>query len=133
MKKITHRLLLSWLLILVTYTSVFSQSGVLNSIVAALKSGDVAGVSKFMDNVVDITMNNNQSTYSKTQAEMVLRDFFGKNAPKNFNLEHTGNSADQTSFYSIGYLLTSGGKYRIYIFLKQKNNTYVLQEMKFEK
>jgi len=133
MKKIKHRLLLSWLFVLVTYTSVFAQSGVLNSITSAMKAGDVGGVTKFMDNVVDITMNNNQSTYSKTQAEMVLRDFFNKNAPKGFNIEHTGNSADQTSFYSIGYLVTNGGKYRIYIFLKLKDSSYVLQELKFEK
>jgi hypothetical protein len=133
MKKIKHRLLLSWLFVLLTYTSVFAQTSVLNSISAAMRSGDVGGVTRFMDNVVDITVNNNQSTYSKTQAEMVLRDFFAKNAPKGFNIEHTGNSADQTSFYSIGYLATAGGKYRIYIFLKLKDSSFVLQELKFEK
>jgi hypothetical protein len=133
MKKIKHRLLLSWIFILLTYTSVFAQSGVLNSIAAAMRSGDVGGVTRSMDNVVDITVNNNQSTYSKTQAEMVLRDFFSKNAPKGFNIEHTGNSADQTSFYSIGYLATAGGRYRVYIFLKLKDGNFVLQELKFEK
>jgi len=133
MKKIKQRLLLSWLFVLLTTASAFAQANVLNSITSAMKAGDVGGVTRFMDNVVDITINNNQSTYSKTQAEMVLRDFFNKNAPKAFNIEHTGNSADQTSFYSIGYLTTAGGRYRIYIFLKQKDGGYILQELKFEK
>ena len=133
MKKIKQRLLLIWLLVLLTWSSALAQSGVLNSITAAMKNGDVGGITRFMDTVVDITINNNQSTYSKTQAEMVLRDFFGKNAPRGFNIEHTGNSADQTSFYSIGYLTTTTGRYRIYIFLKQKDNNFILQELKFEK
>lgn len=133
MRKTKHRLLLTWLFILLTYTSVFAQTNVLNSVAGAMRSGDVGGVTRFMDNVVDITVNNNQSTYSKTQAEMVLKDFFGKNVPKGYSTEHTGNSADQTSFYSIGYLTTSNGKYRIYIFLKQKDGNFVLQEIKFEK
>ena len=45
-------------------------------VVKAIKSGNSAEVSKFFDNTVEITLPEKSNSYSKSQAELVLRDFF---------------------------------------------------------
>ena len=51
--------------------------------------------------------------YSKAQAELILKDFFIKNTPKDFIIEIEGES-DGFS-YAIGHLKTSGGGFRVYL------------------
>ena len=45
-------------------------------IVNAIKSGNSAEVSKYFDNTVEITLPEKSNSYSKSQAELVLHDFF---------------------------------------------------------
>lgn len=99
----------------------------------AFRTGDVGGIVRYMDNVVSVTMNNNQATSSRTQAEMMLRDFFSKNEPKSFEAGHTGENNQTNSVFSIGHLNTSTGRYRVYILLKQQGQNYLLQEIRIEK
>lgn len=88
---------------------------------------------KYFDNIVPITINNNQSIYSRNQAEVVLKDFFEKNIPKDFLIMDNG-SPNNTSKFIIGNLVTpSGTKYNIYILMKLKNTDYMLQEIKMNK
>lgn len=109
-----------------------AQSGPMNDMVNAVRYGRVADISRFLDNVVPITINNNQSIYSRTQAEMVLKDFFSKNTPSDFIVANTGAGGNNASF-AIGDLITATGKYSVYILLKQKDNSYMLQEIRFNK
>ncbi|XZF12802.1 DUF4783 domain-containing protein [Chitinophagaceae bacterium MMS25-I14] len=133
MKPFLKRLFLVAVLNIICVSYCFSQNGTLKSIGNALSAGDASEVARYMDNVVDITINNNQSSYSRTQAEMVIRDFFNKNNPKNFEIERVGSPVNSTNTFSIGYLATANGRYRIYLFLKQKTSNYLLQEIRFEK
>lgn len=132
MKKKFRLVFLTWIFILSFIGNCIAQSGVLNSIGNAMKSGNSSEIARYMDNVVDITINNNQSSYSKSQAEMILRDFFSKNSPRSFEMEKSGDSGNNSAF-GIGYLNTANGKYRVYILVKQKNNNYQVQEIRFEK
>ena len=103
----------------------------LNDVVNAIKSGNAASVSKYFDNTVEITINGKSSNYSKTQGEVVLRDFFANNAVKSFTVLHQGQSGG--SEFCIGTLITSNGNYRTTLNLKQKGDKQSLQEIKFEK
>src|SRR5687767_6593868 len=100
-------------------------------VVNALKSGNAALVSKYFDNTIDITLSDKSNSYSKSQAELVLKDFFNNNEVKNFNVIHTGDNAG--SQYCIGTLQTKNGAFRTTIYMKQKGDKQVLQELKFEK
>jgi hypothetical protein len=68
-------------------TSIFMWVGTViaqpqvDDVIQALNSGDLGNMVKYFDNVVDITLNNDQSTYSKTQAEMVIKSFLTKIQP----------------------------------------------------
>jgi hypothetical protein len=105
--------------------------GMADNLGSALGNGNVGGVSKYFDNAVSMSVVSSPSTYSRSQAEMVLRDFFSKNAAKGFVLEHSGGS--NGSSYAIGTLQTANGKYRAYISVRQKDGGYVVQEIRIER
>ena len=99
----------------------------------AMRSGDASSVARYFDKVIDITISNESSTYSKSQAQMVLKDFFGKNDVRSFRFTNRGGDAAST--YMIGQLTTASGNYLVFLFLRQKPNesTPYLQEIKFER
>ncbi|HMJ46826.1 MAG TPA: DUF4783 domain-containing protein [Ferruginibacter sp.] len=108
----------------------FTFSTGIDEIVTALKGGNASQVSKFFDKTVDITLPEKSNSYSSSQAEMILRDFFIINPIKGFQVIHKGeNSGSQ---YCIGTLLTKNNSYRTTIFMKQKGDKQILQEIRFE-
>lgn len=116
--------------IVVVSLSSFSLFLGIDDVVASIRSGNAAQVSKFFDNNVELSMPDKSNSYSKSQAELVLKDFFANNVVKDFTVIHKGENAG--SQYCIGTLQTKGGTYRTTIFMKQKGNVQVLQELRFE-
>ncbi len=106
---------------------------VLEDMVNAIRNSDVTTIEKYYDNIVPITLNNTQSAYSRTQASLVLKDFFTKNVPKDVTILNSG-TATATSQFAIGTLTTTSGvKFNLYILLKSKDNAFLLQELRFNK
>ncbi len=102
-----------------------------DEVVKAIKSGDAARVSRFFDNTVEISLPEKSNSYSKSQAELVLHDFFSSNKVINFEILHkSDNSGSQ---YCIGNLQTNNGTFRTTIFMKQKGDKELVQELRFEK
>lgn len=108
----------------------FSLYSSIDEVVSSMKTGNVPGIAKFFDNTVEITMPDKSNSYSKSQAEMVLKDFFATNVVKNFEVIHKGENAG--SQYCIGTLITKGGSFRATVFMKLKGTQQFLQEMRFE-
>lgn len=102
----------------------------IDEVVTAMKNGDAAQIARFFDNTVEITMPDKSNNYSKNQAEIVLKDFFSTNGVKNFEVIHKGENAG--SQYCIGTLITKNGSFRTTVFMKQKNDKQLLQEIRFE-
>jgi hypothetical protein len=108
----------------------FSLTYSIDDVVVAIRSGNATQVSRFFDNSIEISMPDKSNSYSKSQGELILKDFFQNNIVRGFELIHKGeNSGSQ---YCIGTLLTSNGAYRTTIFMKQKGSLQVLQEIRFE-
>jgi hypothetical protein len=110
--------------------SSFTATVSIDEVVAAMKAGNAAAITKFFDNTVEITLPDKGSSYSKSQAEIVLKDFFANNAVRGFDVIHKGQNAG--SQYCIGTLLTKTGSFRTTIYMKQKGDIQVLQELRFE-
>ena len=102
-----------------------------DDVVTAMKSGNASQVSKFFDNTVEITFPDKSNAYSKSQAEVVLKDFFTTNGVRSFMVIHRGDN--ENSQYCIGILQTKNGEYRTTFYLKQKGEKQLLQEIRFEK
>ena len=120
------------LLIVLTSFFLFSftvLSG-LSEVVSALKNGNASEMSKYFDNTVEITLPEKSSSYSKSQAELILRDFFNTNSVKSFSILHQGENAG--SQFCIGTLTTKNSSYRTTVYMKQKGDKQLLQEIRFE-
>lgn len=111
------------------FSSFIAKTGI-DEVIAAMRSGNAALAAKYFDNTVDIGMPDKTNSYSKSQAELVLKDFFTNNPVKNFEIIHKGENAG--SQFCIGTLSTKNGSFRTTIFMKQKGEGQVLQELRFE-
>jgi hypothetical protein len=118
------------LAILMSFFSSFTVKTGIDEVIAAMRSGNSGLVAKHFDNRVDISMPDKTNSYSKSQGELVLKDFFTNNPVKNFEIIHKGENAG--SQFCIGTLLTKNGSFRTTIFMKQKGDGQVLQELRFE-
>jgi len=127
MKKIFTLSLLSLMMIL----SGFSQTSTIDGAINALQSGSAADLSKFFDNNVELTLPEKSDSYSKAQAQIILRDFFANNGVKGFEVKHKSDT-DQRGAYFIGNLLSKSGKYRTTVYMRMKGDKQVVKELRFQ-
>ena len=126
--KIMKTILLSTIITL--FLSSFTLLSI-DDVINGLRAGNASQVSKFFDNTVEIALPDRSNSYSKSQAELVLRDFFSNTVVKNFEVLHKGDNSG--SQFCIGTLQTRTGEYRVTFYMKQKGDRMVLQELRFEK
>jgi hypothetical protein len=131
MKKLYQRIILTIGFVFLFAGGVSAQSA-LQDVSDGVRTGNVDAISAYFDNMVPLTINNNQGAYSKQQAEMVLKDFFSRNTPKEFMVANSGSS--NGAKFVIGDMTTTAGlKYSVYILLKEKEHVYYLQELRLNK
>lgn len=126
MKKIMGLALIMLALVLFSFKTFFS----LDAVTTAIREGNVNQLSPYLDYRVDISLPDKSDTYSKSQAEMVIRDFFATNGVKNFQIKQKGDNGEFE--YCVGILQTNNGNYRTSLFLKQKGEKQFLQELRFQ-
>jgi hypothetical protein len=121
--------ILLFLSLFVALTS-FTALASLDDIINAIKAGNAAQIAKEFDNTVEISMPSKSNSYSKGQAEVILKDFFTTNTIKSFTVIHKGEN--NGSQYCIGTLATKNGSFRTTIYMKQKGDKQFVQEISFE-
>jgi len=121
------------LLLFMISSFVFSQNQgeIPNGISLALKTGNSKELVKYFNDNVEMVILDEEGIYSKTQAEMILKDFFSKHQPKSFSLLHQGGKTDAK--YGIGNLVTAGESFRVYFHLKKKNGNTLIHQFRIEK
>jgi len=98
-------------------------------ITAAIKSGNSRELAKYFDTNIELVILDKEDVYSRTQAELILKDFFSKHKPTNFTIIHRGGEGAK---YAIGTLFTSNGNFRVYILLKTKNEKPYIHSLRIE-
>src|SRR3954471_14058992 len=126
MKKYVGIVMASLSLFLFSFATTYSMEEVLS----ALRTGNASELAKYFDNRVDISLPNKSDNFSKNQAEMILRDFFASNEVKNFQVKHKGEN--NGSQFCIGLLQTRNGNFRTKLYMKQKGDQEVIQEIAFQ-
>lgn len=107
-----------------------SQDETVKNIGTAIKAGSSKELIKFCNETVEIKINGESSNYSKAQAEVILRNFFTKNPPKNFTYIHQG-SAPEGLKYNIGRYTHENGAYRVVMFIKKIGDKYLIDTLNF--
>ena len=103
----------------------------MDDVVVALKSGNASQLSKYFDNRIDLSFPDKSDNYSRTQAEMIIKEFFSSTGVRNFELKY--KSEKSGSNYCVGTLQTKSGNFRTTLFMKQKGDRQYLQDLSFQK
>lgn len=108
------------------------ESAVSTKISKALKAGNATQLAVYFNASIDLAIPGDEGTYSKKQAEQIMKMFFTNNPVKSFVLEHTGNS-NSGSHYLIGsYKCDSNKIFRVYVLIKSRDNKELIQQLQFE-
>jgi hypothetical protein len=110
--------------------STIVTQGNIDDVIGALRSGNSSELSKYFDDNVELTLPDKSDSYSKAQAQVIVKDFFGNNGVKGFDLKHKGDSP--TGHFCIGTLQTNSGNFRTNVFMKMKDNRDVIKEIRFQ-
>lgn len=110
--------------------SVYGQSIEIGNVRMAIKSGSSKELAKYFGEFVELHFDGDRSSYSKSQAEFVLRDFFKKYPPVDFQYVHQGNSGEGLK-YAIGKYVIGNGSYRIWLLFKKTNDAYYVDTIDF--
>ncbi|HMR57110.1 MAG TPA: DUF4783 domain-containing protein [Cyclobacteriaceae bacterium] len=112
--------------------SVKAQGDIFAPMKEALKAGSAKELVKYVNQSVEINVEGEINTYSKAQAEFVLRDFFKKYPVTDFSISHTGSSKSGLQ-YAIGTYKSNGNQLTVLIRLKQTGTTHLIHEISFVK
>lgn len=120
-----------FLLFLAFAFSVSAKAQSFDNIANAIRTGNASALAANFQANVEITIKDAGNSYSKSQAEMVLKNFFSTHQPKNFAIAHQGTSPEGSKYF-IGTLNTSAGNYRTYVYAKSGAAALSIQEIRFE-
>ncbi|MBN1339191.1 MAG: DUF4783 domain-containing protein [Bacteroidales bacterium] len=101
-------------------------------ILKALSKGNASLLAAGFNATIGLEMPGNEGTFSKSQAEGIMGDFFRKNPPLSAEFIHEGSS-EGGSQYLIGNYISSGQKFRFYILLKNISGKHLIHQIQFEK
>ncbi len=113
------------------FTFIFAGNDITEKVSAAIREGNAKELSKFFKDNVDLAIGDKEEVYSSSQAELILKDFFSKNAPKTFTIVHQGMSKLGLQ-YVIGNLVTSNGNFRVSFYIKKSLHGQFIQQFRID-
>lgn len=107
-------------------------SDISDQVVEAIQKGSAREVASHFGATVELNLPANEGTFSRNQAEVILRNFFSRNAPESFTVKHHGPARDG-SIYVIGRYESENGKsFRTYFVVKNISGKMVLHLLQLE-
>ena len=106
------------------------QAKIPGGISIAIKAGNAAELSKYMNSTVELLLLDKEDFYKKNVAESILKDFFAEYQTKDFIIRHQGAKNDAQ--YAIGNLKTSKGDFRVYFLLKKVDQELLIHQIRIE-
>ena len=110
----------------------YAQPG-MAQISQALNGGDIETLGSYFDESMELAILEEEGIYNKGQALQKVKRFLSNNTVNSFTEVHQGASRSSDSQYVIGDLKTSGGTYRVYLFLTNSNGKMIIQELRFDR
>ena len=111
--------------------SFIASNGLPKAIIDAFSSGNAKVIAESFASEVDLNINGKEDVYSKSQGELVLKKFFQTHPAKSYTNSHNGKSRSN-SYYAIGSLDTSKGKFRTYLLYKKSESKIIIHELRIE-
>jgi hypothetical protein len=121
-------LLISLVLVLLSFKAY--TENIPAELITAFKNGDATKLAEYFNKSVELTLFDKEEIYSKTQAEMIMRDFFKQHPPTQFKILHQGGK--DNSKYAIGNLNCGITSYRITFLLKIEDGNLYIHQLRIE-
>jgi len=100
--------------------------------IRALKSNDIESFVSTFSNPVDISLPDNENSYSKTQAKVVMKGFLKNNKTKAFKVKQSGKSTGGSEFVIANLSTVNNKKYQIYILFTISDGNANVHMVEFE-
>jgi hypothetical protein len=110
--------------------TVQEQAKIPGEISIAIKAGNAAELSKYMNSTIELLLLDKEDFYKKNVAETILKDFFNEYQTKDFTIRHQGAKNDAQ--YAIGNLKTEKGDFRVYFLLKKVDRELLIHQIRIE-
>ena len=110
--------------------TVQEQAKIPGGISIAIKAGNAAELSKYMNSTIELLLLDKEDFYKKNVAETILKDFFNEYQTKDFTIRHQG--AKNGAQYAIGNLKTEKGDFRVYFLLKKVDQELLIHQIRIE-
>jgi len=110
---------------------VMAQNDIKDVVKNDLTIGNIKHLSGYFTENIDISIDDTDAIYSRSQAAMVLSKFFKDNKVTAFKTEHAGNSSDANQ-YIIGKMVTENGSYRVTYFITSIKNESKIKQFNIE-
>ena len=109
-----------------------AQKEIIDNLRTALKTGSSRELVKNFNTMVELNFEGEKSNYSRSQAEIVLKEFFKKYPPTDFQFIHQGSSK-QGLTYVIGKYTFDEGSFRVWILIKKFKDNYLVDSIDFSR
>lgn len=107
-----------------------NASEVIKKVSAALQVGNSQELAKYFTKTVELEIMGDENFYSSSQAEILLKNFFEKNSPSKFVVNHQG--VKDASSFAIGTLNVKNGTLRVSFFMKTEKNQTLIHQLRIE-
>lgn len=124
----------AWVILPVLFfqVSAYGQTDVIGLVKETLKAGSAKELARHLSATIDVTIDGNLQSYSKSQAEFVFRDFFKQHPPSDFSIIHQGSSKGGQPF-AIGQYKSGAETFRVFMKIKVTNDKQQLHEISFSR
>jgi hypothetical protein len=111
------------------------EADITQTVGVSLRSGDASGLSARFAKTIELVIDAEKVEFpavQATHAELILRSFFRKYPPHNFQFVYRG--ASDRLRYSTGTYETDGQTFSVYVLMRQtSDHTYVINALHFRK
>jgi hypothetical protein len=130
MKQLLHLTII--ILLLSVENEIHSQTTSFpQTLIRATRDGDASTLAGYFNENIEMVLPGKSGVYSRNQAEMVVRDFFGTTEPQEFTIIHEGTR--ENASFVIGSLRGKTETFRVYFLTKNNDKKLVIHQLRIEK
>ena len=105
---------------------------VMTEIHNGFRRGDARMLARHFGQNLELNIPGSEGTFSHSQSEMILRDFFSKNRVRQYEVNRQGPGRDGSTF-TIATLTTRDDQtYRVYFLIKRYGQAYHLHQIQID-
>lgn len=121
-----------FLILFFVTASAFGAGNSVEEWLQAIEKSDAKKLSAFISPTISVELPLQSGTFSKSQAVMVLADFFKLHPAESVHIRNSGTTGVSTNFY-IGDYKSGNIVYRLYVLMNNSSGVYLIHSLSITK